>query len=481
METRTRIDKIDRIDRIDGIDQASALAWYRRNRARSRDLFGLIPDASYYERPIALRNPICFYEGHIPAFGVNTLWKRALGEPAIDSEYEVLFERGIDPEKPPAGTGPEWPSREEIRAYGGKADRAIEAAIADPRVQGDGDGNGIGGNRQNGGHPSLRRGQALFTVLEHEVMHQETLHYMWRRLAYEHKHARGKGEEAHPPAPIPGPGSSPREQMVRVPAGRATLGADVDEIPFGWDNEFPRRVVDVPAFEVGVHDVTNEDFLAFVEAGGYGRPELWDVEGREWVSESGTAHPPFWARARAGGGWEWIGMFERIPLPPAWPVWVTHAEASAYARWKGMRLPTEAEYHRAAFGEPGGGERAHPWGDAPADETRGNFDFRQWEPVAVGSFPAGASAWGVHDLVGNGWEWTSSVFEPFPGFQPMASYPLYSQDFFDGKHHVMKGASPVTGRELVRRSFRNWFRPTYPHVYAAFRCVKGESGDRVIG
>jgi len=264
--------------------------------------------------------------------------------------------------------------------------------------------------------------------------------------------------------------------MVRVPAGRATLGVDPGEIPFAWDNELPRRLADVPAFDIGVHDVTNQEFLEFVEAGGYGREDLWDPEGWAWVREASATHPPFWARSETGGGdWEWIGMFERIPLPPAWPVWVTQVEASAYARWKGMRLPTEPEYHRAAYGTPEGTERRQPWGDAPPDETRGNFDFRQWEPVAVGSFPAGASAWGVHDLVGNGWEWTSTPFEPFPGFEPMASYPVYSTDFFDGKHYVMKGASPVTGRELVRRSFRNWFRPNYPHVYATFRCVRDVS------
>jgi gamma-glutamyl hercynylcysteine S-oxide synthase len=90
----------------------------------------------------------------------------------------------------------------------------------------------------------------------------------------------------------------------------------------------------------------------------------------------------------------------------------------------------------------------------------------------VASYPAGASAWGVHDLVGNGWEWTSTQFDGFPGFEPLSSYPVYSTDFFDGKHYVLKGASPVTARELIRASFRNWFRPNYPHVYATFRCVK---------
>jgi formylglycine-generating enzyme required for sulfatase activity len=164
-------------------------------------------------------------------------------------------------------------------------------------------------------------------------------------------------------------------------------------------------------------------------------------------------------------------MFEEIPLPPDWPAYVSQAEASAYAAWKGRRVMTEPEFHRAAYGSPAG-ERAQPWGDAPADATRGHFDFAGFDPVPVGSCPAGASAWGIHDLVGNGWEWTSTIFAPFAGFTPMPSYPEYSAEFFDGLHYVMKGASPATANELVRRSFRNWFRGNYPYVYAKFRTAR---------
>jgi formylglycine-generating enzyme required for sulfatase activity len=134
---------------------------------------------------------------------------------------------------------------------------------------------------------------------------------------------------------------------------------------------------------------------------------------------------------------------------------------------------TEPEYHRATFSTPQGTERAHPWGDeAPVAGMHGNFGFVQWDPAPVHAHPAGVSAWGVHDLVGNGWEWTSSPFAPFAGFHPMATYPEYSADFFDGQHFVLKGASPVTDVQLVRRSFRNWFRPDYPYVYAKFRTAR---------
>jgi formylglycine-generating enzyme required for sulfatase activity len=162
---------------------------------------------------------------------------------------------------------------------------------------------------------------------------------------------------------------------------------------------------------------------------------------------------------------------ETIALPLSWPVYVTHRQAEAYARWVGMRLPTEAEYHRAAFGTPAGDERPFPWGSEPPAPRYGNFDFQRFDPEPVDAHPQGTSAWGVADLIGNGWEWTSSTFGPFPGFAPMASYPQYSADFFDGRHYVMKGASPVTPRELIRRSFRNWFFDDYPYMYAKFHCV----------
>jgi gamma-glutamyl hercynylcysteine S-oxide synthase len=180
--------------------------------------------------------------------------------------------------------------------------------------------------------------------------------------------------------------------------------------------------------------------------------------------------PHFWKLV--DGAWHRRGIFELTPLPLNAPVYVTHEDATAYASWKGARLPTEAEYHRAAFGTPSGEERQHPWGDEPPDPTRGNFGFRSWDPVDVGSYPAGASAWGVHDLAGNGWEWTSTPFAGFPGFEPMPSYLVYSVDFFDNAHYVLKGASPITPPELIRRSFRNWFRPNYPYVHATFRCAR---------
>ncbi len=182
------------------------------------------------------------------------------------------------------------------------------------------------------------------------------------------------------------------------------------------------------------------------------------------------SHPGFWVHC--GEEWEYRAMFAQIPLPLAWPVYVSHAEASAYARWKRKLLPTEAQWHRAAYGTRTHQERSYPWGQESPQPHHGNFNFQQWDPSSVAAHPAGASELGVHDLIGNGWEWTSTPFEPFPGFKPFPFYPGYSANFFDGFHFVMKGGSPRTAACMLRRPFRNWFQPHYPYVYSKFRCVE---------
>jgi ergothioneine biosynthesis protein EgtB len=432
------------------VDREELANWYRRNRQRSRELFDLLRRDAYYSRPISLRHPVVFYEGHLPAFSLNTLVKKGLGRRGIDERLERLFARGIDPEdEASADRHLEWPSRAEVQRFADECDARILDALAHAPIE-------------QPGHPLLHEAQAAYAILEHEAMHQETLLYMWHQLPYDMKQARAE-THADVGGTMPGP------VRVSIPAGRATLGARPGEIPFGWDNEFPGVAVHVPAFAIDAHNVTNQQFMDFVDAGGYQCADWWTTAGFAWVRQEGVEHPRFWTRT--GDTWKWRGLFEEIDLPPAWPVYVSQAEAAAYARWKGVRLPTEAEYHRAAFAHPSGAERQYPWGDEPPDRSRGVFDFASWHPARVGRHPAGQSAWGVHDLMGNGWEWTCTEFAPFEGFRPMASYPEYSADFFDGQHVVMKGASPATAAALLRRSFRNWFRPTYPYVYATFRCV----------
>ena len=394
---------------------------YRRIRERTKSLFAIARDEAYYVRPIPLRNPIVFYEGHLPAFGVNTLLKLARGERGIDERFEQLFERGIDPpDLAHVGERDSWPSRPEVLEYVAEAEKRMEHALANPQG-------------------TQLEAQAASTILEHEIMHQETFVYMLRNLPYEMKVAEAPNTRRRASARRSA-GLKPGATFASIPAGWATLGAEPGT--FGWDNEFPQHRVFVDAFEISTFNVTNGQYLEFMKATGAKPPHFWSGE-------------------------SFRGMFALTPLAEDVPVWVTHDEATAYARWRGMRLPTEAEYHRAW------GEGKYPWGEDEPAARHGNFDFGSWDPLPVGSHPDGLSPWGVHDLVGDGWEWTSTPFAAFDGFQPMKTYPQYSADFFDGRHFVMKGASPFTGRELIRRSFRNWFRPNYPYVPGKFRLVSG--------
>jgi gamma-glutamyl hercynylcysteine S-oxide synthase len=435
-----------------GTDRQALITWYRRNRERTRMLFDLLVEDAYYSRPIALRHPIVFYEGHLPAFSLNTLVKRALGGASIDARLEALFARGIDPSEQSGDLKGvhDWPSRATVQQFAEEADRRVIDALTSA-------------NLDQPGHPLLDRADVVFAILEHEAMHQETLLYMWHQLPVSQKR-RPLGYRPRVDGRVPVP------EWIDVPVGQATLGVRRDAVRFGWDNELPSHTEDVDRFSIARHDVTNAAFLEFVEAGGYKEERWWRPEDWLWVQEEGIRHPLFWEHQ--DGKWHWRGMFDVVPLPLAWPVFVSYGEASAFAAWSGTRLPTEAEFQRAAYGSTEDRERQYPWGEDSPSPEHGVFDFASWDPEPAGSHPAGRSAWGIDDLVGNGWEWTSTTFAPFPGFRPIPSYPEYSADFFDGEHFVMKGASPVTSRELIRPSFRNWFRSRYPYVYATFRSVR---------
>jgi ergothioneine biosynthesis protein EgtB len=422
---------------------------------RSDEIFAILKPGAYLERPIALRQPFIFYLGHLPAFAWNQVWRGLLRRPSFNEAFDRLFERGIDPvgvdeAKPAART--DWPHEHEVLAYRGRVRDTLRATFDDVAALAAAD--------------SLAdHGRVYHVAVEHELMHHETLLYMFHQLDLINKVR---------PARLPGhvvDGAAPA-RTVRVPGGSVHLGASFDRLDFGWDNEFPEQRVEVGPFTMDATPVRNGEYFEFLSSGGYDRPELWSAEAREWLDRTKVRHPAFWSRN--GGGWVYHTQFEVLPLERVgdWPVYASWAEASAYARWKGLDLPTESEFHRAAYGAPDGRERRYPWGDEAPSPERGTLDFSSWTPTPVGSRPAGASAWGVLELVGNGWEWTSSVFAPFPGFTPyLRTYPGYSADFFDGQHYVMLGASWATGAGLVRRSFRNWFQPHYPYVYAKFRCV----------
>lgn len=440
------------------LEVALADAW-----RRSDTIFALLHDDAWLERPIPLRHPFLFYLGHLPAFAWNHLGVALLGKPPVHAAFEDLFERGIDPSTDggtPNDDAPRWPARAEVEAYRDEVREALTHVLPELAAR----------DAERGDRGAL---ELLHAVLEHELMHHETLLYMLQALDHGLKRAP-EGRPAEASAAEAG-FVSPALESVEIPAGVATLGADPRAVPFGWDNEFPEQRVEVPGFRIDTLPVTQAAFLEFVEAGGYREPRWWSDEAWRWREQQRLEHPLPWRRDAEG--WRVRTLFDdrRLEAVGDWPVSVSHAEASAYAAWRGRRLPTEAEFHRAAYGAPDGAEpadRAHPWGDAAPSAATCNADFARWSPAPVGSAPAGRSAFGVHELVGNGWEWTASLFAPLPGFAvTLPSYAGYSADFFDEPHHVMLGGSFATDARLLRRSFRNWFRPHYPWAFTKFRLV----------
>lgn len=418
-------------------------------RQQSGALFQVVRPSSIYERPIPERHRIIFYLGHLEAFDWNLLHDM-LRLKSFDPAFDRLFAFGIDPvggglpSDQPSG----WPTVQKVHEYAESIRSSLDSRLSEV-----------------GWSDVERDGFSLDTLLnvaiEHRLMHLETLAYMLHQLPLS-----AKERQADPPSPA---SPDPVHRMMKIPEGTATLGLSRDAAIFGWDNEYERHSARVPGFEIDRYPITNQQFLVFLNAGGYENRELWTNEDWEWKNKEGVAHPVFWKGT--GNGWLYRTMFDEIPLPEHWPAYVSHAEASAYARWARKSLPSEEQWHRAAYGTTQALERLYPWGNREPNSLHGNFDFERWNPVPVNANPAGASAFGVEDMLGNGWEWTSTLFAPFSGFKPFPFYRGYSADFFDGRHFVMKGGSARTARCMLRPTFRNWFQPRYQYVYAGFRCV----------
>ena len=422
-------------------------------RRRSDEIFEVVKADSLYERPIPERHRIIFYIGHLETFDWNLLRERALSLKSFHPEFDRLFAFGIDPVAGglPNDQPSDWPSLAAVRDYVSRIRQALDENLSRKDFDA----------AANAGEFSLNT--LLNVAIEHRLMHAETLAYMLHQLPLERKVrvAVPAIRAARPVTP----------QMMEIPAGAVTLGLERGSDSFGWDNEYEAHPAHVPAFSIDQYKVTNQQYLEFVHAGGYDAPSVWTADDWSWKIGHNILHPIFWKRV--GDGWLYRTMFDEVPLPMDWPVYVSQAEAHAYARWAGKRLPTEAQWHRAAYGTADASERNYPWGDADPNPKFGNFDFAGWNPTPGNAFPEGKSAFGVTDLMGNGWEWTSTKFAPFPGFEPFSFYRGYSADFFDGKHFIMKGGSARTAASMLRRSFRNWFQPHYQCVYAGFRCVSG--------
>ena len=438
---------------MDAREFGGALAWRHRarealgtSRRRLLELLRPLPAGVLTAQHSELMSPPVWDVAHVANYEEQWLL-RALGQPGVTGpETDRLYDAFRNPRRergslPLLGVAEAFAYAEEVR---GRVLRHL-AALDEGAVARAG--------------ALLDGGFVYGMVAQHEQQHVETLVATLQLVTSA--------------ALDPLPGAAPRRERpglpreVRVAGGPFEMGSDD---PWAYDNERPRHLVEVPGFFIDRLPVSNRDFLAFIEDGGYRRRALWLDAGWAFREAEQLEHPLFWRRD--GKRWERRRFGVREPLPLDEPVChVCWYEADAYARWAGRRLPTEAEWEKAAAGTPEGRVRRHPWGDTAPDVTRANLWPTGGHPAPVGSFPAGASAWGVEQLLGDVWEWTASDFLPFPGFRPFP-YPEYSAVFFGPEYKVLRGGSWAVAPDASRNTFRNWDYPIRRQIFAGFRCAR---------
>jgi gamma-glutamyl hercynylcysteine S-oxide synthase len=302
---------------------------------------------------------------------------------------------------------------------------------------------------------------AFGMIAQHEQQHDETM------LA---THQLREGAPVLHAPPPPRSGGAPAAAEVLVPAGPFTMGTSTE--PWALDNERPAHRVELPGYVIDATPVTNGQYLEFIEADGYHDPRWWSEEGWRHRTEAELVAPRFWHRDTDRRWWRRkFGVLEPVVLDEP-VVHVCFHEASAFAAWAGKRLPTEAEWEKAARWDPvTGRSRRFPWGDEDPTAQRANLGQRHLGPAPVGAYPAGASPLGVHQLIGDVWEWTSSGWYPYPGFE-VFPYPEYSQVFFGGDYRVLRGGSFGADPVAVRGTFRNWDHPIRRQIFSGFRCAR---------
>ncbi|HXG75196.1 MAG TPA: ergothioneine biosynthesis protein EgtB [Gaiellaceae bacterium] len=413
-----------------------------RARADTEALLAPLSDEELAEQVSPLQSPLVWDFAHVAYFEELWVLRKVLGRPALAEEHDELYdafrhargERGGLPILRPGAA----------RAYAADVRGRVLAALDEVEL--------------DPFDPLLRDGFVFGLVLQHELQHQET---MLQTLAL-----RTDGEYPLPPAEAPEPtGSAPDE--VLVPAGAFLLGA-ADE-PWAYDNELVPHEVELPAFHLDRTPVSNAAFLAFMEDRGYDAEALWSEQGWAWRQAEGIEAPLHWERGAEG--WERVRFGRREPLPLAEAVQhVSWYEADAYARWAGKRLPTEAEWERAASWDMRRGKSRYPWGREWTG-FEANLGRRRFAPAPAGAFEAGASPAGCLQLTGDVWEWTSSHFLPYPGFVAFP-YPEYSEVFFGERYRVLRGGSWATDPLVARATFRNWDYPQRRQIFAGFRCAR---------
>ena len=424
-------------------------------RRRTLALTDCMDEGELTAQHSALMSPLVWDLAHIGNQEDIWLVRTAGGRPGVRPDLDGVY----DAFQHPRSTRPELPMLRPDQA------RRYIAEVRDQALH------LLGDAPADTGDPLLSDRFVLGMIAQHEQQHDETMlatHQLRQGAAVLHA-------EAPPPAPADA-ARLPRE--VLVPGGEFTMGTSTD--PWALDNERPAHSVHVPAFYLDTTPVTNEAYQAFIADGGYTDPRWWTEEGWRHRTEAGLEAPLFWTRdgsasasSSVGGGWlrRRFGVVEPVPADEP-VVHVSWYEADAYARWAGRRLPTEAEWEKAARHDPAADRsRRYPWGDADPAPEHANLGQRHLQPAPAGSYPAGQSAYGARQLVGDVWEWTSSDFAPYPGFTAFP-YKEYSEVFFGPDYKVLRGGAFGVDPVVCRGTFRNWDYPIRRQIFSGFRTAR---------
>jgi gamma-glutamyl hercynylcysteine S-oxide synthase len=427
--------------------RAELVALLEECRARTFALLEPLSDEDLRRQHDRLMSPIIWDVGHIGNFedlwGVRTFPGAGAAAAGLDPMYDpIVNPRAVRDRLP-------LPTLEQARRDLALIRTRTLELLADADL--------------DDGSELLRDGYLYRMLLQHEYQHDETI-----LATLQLKQGAPYSPTNRRPLP---PGDPSVGGMVTVPAGELWMGTDDRAV--AYDNERPRHRVHLEEFSIGMAPVSNAEYLAFVADGGYRTRELWSEEGWSFITEQGIEAPKHWERDH-DGAWTTRAMDVVEPLNPRRPV--THVcwhEAEAYCRWGGYRLPTEAEWEKAASWDPStGAQRMYPWGDGEPTDRLANLDQLGFMAAEIGAYPDGVSAVGCHQMLGDVWEWTSSDFMPYPGFEAFP-YDEYSKVFFGSDYKVLRGGSWATRPGAVRSTFRNWDYPIRRQIFSGFRVVGG--------
>lgn len=426
-------------------------AYFHATFDRYESLFlTLASEQAYTRKPIRLRHPLIFYFGHTATFFTNKLLLAGLIKQRIHPLFESMFAIGVDEMRwdDLNDTHYDWPSVAEVGAYRNQVRRMVDQLITTLPLT----------LPIDWGHPWW----PLLMGIEHERIHLETSSVLIRQheLHYVQPHPDWQACRQSGPAPENG--------LIPIPAGQVQLGKRRDASSYGWDNEYGSHPAEVAAFQAGKYLVSNGEFLAFVEAGGYADDTLWEEEGRAWKDYAQARHPTFWLRD--GPSWKLRLMTEEIPMPWDWPVETNFHEAKAFCHWKKRltgqpyRLPSEDEWARL-YDAAGCSELP------PDHAAHANLHLDHGaSSCPVNRFQHGA----LFDVVGNVWQWTETPIYPFDGFEAHPLYDDFTTPTFDGRHNLIKGGSWISSGNEALKSARYAFRRHF-FQHAGFRYVVADA------